>query len=230
MTNNTLPLINTYHFHSDDTQNIRVIFINNEPWFVAKDVAAALEYPAASLEQPSNLFKAVPEEWTDHNRIKVRSANGVEQMRDMLFISEQGLYFFLGRSDKPKALSFQKWYAGEVIPSIRKTGSYTMPNAMPAIPNKDPDEIPLNLSYVKQMDMLAKKYRMQPHDVLVLENIRTKSRKQGYGIACSNFEKEFKGELARLGFKTDDLSDNLFSLNARLTKIEEKNKVTNVSS
>ena len=42
----------------------------------------------------------------------------------LLALSEQGLYFFLGRSDKPKALPFQMWLAGEVIPQIRKTGRY----------------------------------------------------------------------------------------------------------
>ena len=42
----------------------------------------------------------------------------------MLCLTEQGLYFFLGRSDKPKALPFQVWIAGEVIPSIRKHGAY----------------------------------------------------------------------------------------------------------
>ena len=41
-------------------------------------------------------------------------------------LSEPGLYFFLGRSDKPGALPFQKWLAGEVIPAIRKTGCYAM--------------------------------------------------------------------------------------------------------
>ena len=42
----------------------------------------------------------------------------------MLCLSEQGLYFFLGRSDKKKALPYQMWIAGEVVPSIRKTGFY----------------------------------------------------------------------------------------------------------
>jgi len=42
----------------------------------------------------------------------------------MAVLAEQGLYFFLGRSDKPAALPFQKWIAGEVLPSIRKTGEY----------------------------------------------------------------------------------------------------------
>lgn len=45
----------------------------------------------------------------------------------MLCLSEQGLYFFLGRSDKPKALPYQKWIAGEVVPSIRKHGAYLTP-------------------------------------------------------------------------------------------------------
>ncbi|MDL2267993.1 hypothetical protein LJC46_08425 [Desulfovibrio sp. OttesenSCG-928-G15] len=45
----------------------------------------------------------------------------------MLMLSEQGLYFFLARSDKPLALPFQKWLAGEVLPAIRKHGGYLTP-------------------------------------------------------------------------------------------------------
>lgn len=47
----------------------------------------------------------------------------------MVCLTEQGLYFFLGRSDKPKALPFQKWLAGEVLPAIRRTGRYVAPSA-----------------------------------------------------------------------------------------------------
>ena len=50
----------------------------------------------------------------------------------MLVLYEQGLYFFLARSDKPRALPFQIWLANDVLPSIRKTGSYSM---QPALPN-----------------------------------------------------------------------------------------------
>ena len=49
----------------------------------------------------------------------------------MLCLSEQGLYFFLARSDKERALPFQKWIAGEVIPSIRRTGQYSVIPADP---------------------------------------------------------------------------------------------------
>ena len=95
---------------------------NGEIYFVAKDVAQALGYSEAS--NPARLFSAVPEVWAGVKRIHTRSENGVEQEREMLCLTEQGLYFFLGRSDKPKALPYQMWIAGEVVPSIRKHGAY----------------------------------------------------------------------------------------------------------
>ena len=45
--------------------------------------------------------------------------------QDMLCLTEQGVYFFLGRSDKPKALPYQMWIAGEVVPDIIHTGGYS---------------------------------------------------------------------------------------------------------
>lgn len=107
-------------------------------WFVAKDIAQALEYSEASLNQVNNLFKAVPDIWTAHKRIMVRSENGVEQEREILCLTEQGVYFFLGRSDKPKALPYQMWIAGEVVPSIREHGMYVTPQTAEQILN-DPD-------------------------------------------------------------------------------------------
>lgn len=56
----------------------------------------------------------------------------------MAVLSEPGLYFFLGRSDKPKALPFQKWLAGDVLPTIRKTGRYVDPLAAPVPPHAMP--------------------------------------------------------------------------------------------
>lgn len=91
---------------------------------VAKDVADSLEYTRFD----SNLLSHVPDEWKGTNPI--RTPGGIQEM---LTLTEQGLYFFLNRSDKPKALPFQKWLAGEVLPSIRKTGSYSIPNAKPQI-------------------------------------------------------------------------------------------------
>lgn len=96
---------------------IRVVEIDGEPWFVAKDVAEALEYAESS--NPARLFANIPNEWKGVNRI--HTLGGIQEM---LILSEQGLYFFICRSDKPKALPFQMWLAGEVLPALRKRGHY----------------------------------------------------------------------------------------------------------
>ena len=88
---------------------------NGDLWFVAKDVAERL----GVLWNGATSIAHVPEEWRG-----VLTVNTLSGRQSAITLSEQGLYFFLGRSDKPQALSFQKWIAGEVIPSIRKTGAY----------------------------------------------------------------------------------------------------------
>ena len=90
---------------------------NGEPWFVAKDVALALGYSENSVRQLNNLFQSVPKEWKGHNPIMTLGGQ-----QEMLTLSEQGLYFFVARSDKPAALPFQKWLAGDFLPALRKTG------------------------------------------------------------------------------------------------------------
>ena len=118
--------------------SVRTIEDNGEVFFVAKDVAEALGYSEESINTPNKLFGHVPEVWAGRKQIPVRSENGVEQKREMLCLTEQGLYFFLGRSDKPKALPYQMWIAGEVVPSIRKHGAYVTPAKLEDILS-DPD-------------------------------------------------------------------------------------------
>ncbi|MBF8727660.1 Bro-N domain-containing protein [Pseudomonas putida] len=89
-----------------------------EPWFVAKDVAEQLGYAWNGTSR----IEHVPDLWRGVTSVVTPSGN-----QQMAVLSEQGLYFFLGRSDKSGALPLQMWVAGEVIPSIRKTGSYQRP-------------------------------------------------------------------------------------------------------
>ena len=89
-----------------------------EPWFVAKDVALALGYQWNGAARIAH----VPEEW--RRVTSVVTLRGDAQ--DMQILSEQGLYFFVARSDKPAALPFQKWLAGEVLPALRRTGRYEL--------------------------------------------------------------------------------------------------------
>ena len=88
-----------------------------EPWFVAKDVALALGYQWNGASRIAH----VPEEWRGVTSVVTPFGE-----QEMLTLSEQGLYFFVARSDKPAALPFQRWLAGEVLPSLRRTGSYAL--------------------------------------------------------------------------------------------------------
>ena len=118
--------LKSFFFRGDE---VRVVLDENgEPLFVGKDVAQSLGYSSTNMV---TIFQSVPNEWKGSNRI---ATLGGEQ--DMLILTEQGLYFFLCRSDKPTARPFQKWLAGEVLPSIRRTGSYSLPMTPPPAPNK----------------------------------------------------------------------------------------------
>ena len=104
-------------FSSPEGREIRIIpGDDGQPLWVAKDVLSDLGYTWGG-----DRISHVPEEWRG-----VRSVRTPSGTQEMTVLTEQGLYFFLGRSDKPAALPFQKWVAGTVVPSIRKTGSYSV--------------------------------------------------------------------------------------------------------
>ncbi len=103
-------------------ENNEVRFVTEDDgnfWVVGKDLLRALEYNTNS--NPARVFSQIPEDWKGVKPI--HTPGGTQRI---LCLSEQGLYFFLGRSDKPKAIPYQRWIAGEVVPSIRRTGSYSL--------------------------------------------------------------------------------------------------------
>lgn len=114
---------------------------DGEPWFVAKDVCESL---SVAWKGVSGSLQHVPDEWRGVR--SVQTPRGGPQ--NMWVLSEQGLYFFLSRSDKPGALPFQKWIAGEILPSIRKTGRYQVP--APALPPVALDAILERLVSIEQ--------------------------------------------------------------------------------
>ena len=104
-------------FHFSDTYQIRVITIDGNPWFVASDVAKALDYLKAS---DMSRFLDDDEKGT-HN---LRTLGGTQELQ---VINESGLYSAILKSRKPEAKKFKKWVTSEVLPSIRRTGQYTAP-------------------------------------------------------------------------------------------------------
>jgi prophage antirepressor-like protein len=112
---------------------IRSILDNQgNPWFVAKDVFAALDISW----KRSDSLKSIPESWKkgagdngplcDQKGVGKLPTPGGEQK--LIFISEPAVYMIAFRSNKPEAIDFTEWVAGEVLPSIRKTGKYVLPS------------------------------------------------------------------------------------------------------
>jgi prophage antirepressor-like protein len=113
-TNNSLQKVFTFN---PSNQSVRVEVINNEPWFVAKDVCDVLNH--------SNSRVAIQMLDDDEKGVsKVYTLGGTQEMA---IVNESGLYNLIFRSNKPEAKAFRKWVTSEVLPSIRKTGQYVNP-------------------------------------------------------------------------------------------------------
>lgn len=132
-------------FISPEFGEIRTVMIDGEPWFVGKDVCRALGY----ADTYSGVRKNVDAE--DKRGCPVGSTSGTQEM---IVINESGLYSLIFGSKLESAKKFKKWVTSEVLPSIRKTGSYG--NQLP----KNPMEL-LELHYEairhvdNKVDMLA---------------------------------------------------------------------------
>lgn len=103
-------------FNFNDSE-IRLIVRAGEPWFITADVARVLGYRDAN-----NAGRVLDE---DEKGTHVVSTPGGDQK--LTVINESGLYALVLRSRKPEARKFAKWVTSEVLPAIRKTGSYSLP-------------------------------------------------------------------------------------------------------
>lgn len=96
---------------------IRTVELDNEPWFVGKDVAEALGY--------SNARDALSRHVDEEDKATVAFHDG-SQNRNVTAVNESGLYCLILSSKLPGAKVFKHWITHDVIPSIRKTGGYTL--------------------------------------------------------------------------------------------------------
>lgn len=105
-------------FNNEEFGNIRSLVIGNEPWLVGKDVARALGYG-----EGKSLNNAVAKHVDDEDK-------GVTEMmtpggkQNVTIINESGLYALVFGSKLPSAKKFKHWVTSEVLPTLRKTGSY----------------------------------------------------------------------------------------------------------
>ena len=105
-------------FENTEFGSVRTLVINGEPYFVGKDIALILGYA-----KPRNAIAAHVDE-EDKKDAPIQGDLGGTQ--EMTVINESGLYSLILSSKLPKAKGFKHWVTSEVLPSIRKTGSYSI--------------------------------------------------------------------------------------------------------
>ena len=102
-------------FNNEEFGSVRCMSIDNEPWFVGKDVATALGY--------SNSRKAIQDHVDEEDKgVTKRDTLGGKQ--NMTIINESGLYSLILHSKPPSAKKFKHWVTSTVLPSVRKNGGY----------------------------------------------------------------------------------------------------------
>lgn len=106
---------------------LRTVVIDNEPWFVAKDVCEILE-----IKNPTDALKRLDSD--------ERSRFNLGRQGETNIVNEPGLYTLILGSRKPEAKQFKRWITHEVIPSIRKHGAYMTPEKIEEVLT-DPDTI-----------------------------------------------------------------------------------------
>ena len=106
-------------FNSEEFGDIRTVQLNNEIYFVGKDVATALGYERAA--------KAIQDHVDTDDKDEVPIQDSIGRMQKASVINESGLYALIFGSKLESAKRFKHWVTSEVLPAIRKTDSYQKP-------------------------------------------------------------------------------------------------------
>ena len=105
-----------------ETNEVRAVIIESEPWFVGKDVATTLGY-----KKPENAVGTHVD--GDDKTTTLIQGNGSNYKSKTTLINESGVYSLIFGSKLESAKRFKKWVTSEVLPAIRKTGTYSKPQS-----------------------------------------------------------------------------------------------------
>ena len=117
--------MNPIQIFTYQSSTVRTVERDGEPWFVLKDVAGIL-----GIDNHKDLMKRLDPD--EVGRFELPHPQNPDKTIEMICINESGLYSVILRSDKPEAKPFRKWVTSQVIPSIRRTGSYQKKQLTPA--------------------------------------------------------------------------------------------------
>ncbi len=202
-------------FNNNEFGNIRTINVDNQVWFVGKDVAKCLGYEntkkavklhvdnedkiwGCKMDTPSNSDKIIgSQNTTPSNEDVFYLIDNVGRKQYPIFINESGLYSLILSSKLPKAKKFKHWVTSEVLPTIRKTGSYGSSN----IDVKLIAEI-ATISATQVATIMMKEFSkntkynedvIQNEDISLKNSILFPDNSQKLKVEC--FPEEFKDEL-----------------------------------
>ena len=116
-------------FENEEFGSVRTMEINGEPYFVGKDVAEILGY--------ADTFGALKKHVDEEDKQNCQNSS-FESPRGLTIINESGLYSLILSSKLPNAKKFKHWVTGEVLPAIRKTGSYSIQSKPDSYTIEDP--------------------------------------------------------------------------------------------
>ena len=131
-------------FKNDEFGEVRTVLINDEPYFVAKDITDRLGF--------SNGRDAISKHVDDEDKSDVAIHDG-SQNRNMTVINESGLYSLVLSSKLDGAKKFRRWITSEVIPQIRRTGGYQAPKSFA-------EALRLAAEQAEKMEALEKENKM----------------------------------------------------------------------
>ena len=194
---------------------VRAAILNNQPWFVGKDVAKALGYDRADMaikrhvaeEDKTTMLVATFQCMKRNEEVKknpsyahtVTPVTGKSTKRRMTVINESGLYSLVLSSHAPLAQEFKHWVTSEVLPAIRQNGFYSLLEQIPA-PEVAPETAPISTEEADTLAIRIKKQFDCPTDLAVV-----------YALLMSNFT-------VKIGM-TKDLTDRIKQLKAE-TKLD----------
>lgn len=153
-------------FNNEEFGNVRSLMIDNEPWFVGKDVADALGYKNVR----DSLARHID---SDDKRDGVVIHDSMGREQKPIIINESGLYSLILSSKLPSAKKFKHWVTSEILPTLRKTGSYAK------VPT-DPRE--LLMLTIKAHEQTAQRVDVLEEKVSDLEKSTTIDSSQQYTL------------------------------------------------
>ena len=151
-------------FKNDRFGEVRTMVINDEPWFVGKDVAEVLGYRLAR--------KALYDHVEDDDKKGVPIQNPLGGKQEMTIINESGLYSLILSSKLPQAKEFKRWVTSVVLPSIRRNGAYLTDDVFARFA-EDPD-YGIKLLNTLKRERTERLALMKENVTLSLENNRMK--------------------------------------------------------